>query len=91
MVANTTLAVEKEQAIELAQDPATSSCNLEELSRYSDRNVRRQVAFNPSTPESLLRDLWVTCPEAILENPIIDVWELTGSAPLYEKLDQDGL
>ena len=91
MVANTTLAVDEEQAIELAKDPGTSSCYLEELSRYSDRNVRRQVAFNPSTPESLLRDMWVTWPEAILENPIIDVWELTGSVPLYEKLDREGL
>ena len=91
MVASTTLAVEIDEATNLAKDPRTSSRNLEELSRYSDRNVRRQVAFNPSTPENLLREMWVTWPEAILENPIIDVWELTGSVPLYEKLDREGL
>ena len=87
----TTLAVEKDVAIEIAKNPRTSSMNLEELSRYPDRMVRRQVAFNPSAPESLLRELWATWPEAILENPIIDVWELTGAAPLYKRLDQEGL
>ncbi|MFP6733000.1 MAG: hypothetical protein VB959_04075 [Rhodospirillales bacterium] len=79
--------IDRDRAIEIAKDPASSPYNLEDLSRHPSREVRRLVACNPNTPESNLRILWESWPEAILENPITDIWELTDTWPLHRRVD----
>ncbi|SVE58568.1 uncharacterized protein METZ01_LOCUS511422, partial [marine metagenome] len=73
-------------ATEMARNPATSPGNLEELSAHPSRKVCELVAQNPNTPEPVLKELWEFFPKSILENPIIDVWDLTGAVALWQRL-----
>ena len=91
MIETVTMEVEKDEAIRIAQNHGTSSLMLEELACHPDRMVRREVANNPNTPEKILKLLWSTWPEAILDNPITCLWELTDLTPLYSRLGEDTL
>ena len=89
MVQSGLLSVSKAKAIEMAKAENTGPYNLEELALIQSREVHRALASNPNTPEDLLQSLWVNWPEAILENPIIDIWDLTQSTPLHIRLKSD--
>ena len=79
MVQSGLLSISKAKAIEMAKAEKTGPYNLEELALIQSREVHRALASNANTPEDLLQSLWVNWPEAILENPIIDIWDLTQS------------
>ena len=62
-----------------ASDPATDPHTLVRLSNTKNPSIRRALAANPNTPAGLLRTLWNEHPHAILENPIFDLWDFTGT------------
>ena len=74
-----------------ASDPLTAPGELSRLSGHSNRSVRRLVACNPNTPEEDLLKLWNSYGDCVLKNSIIDIWAITESRPLCEKLPNNVL
>ncbi|MDC0309297.1 hypothetical protein OAL72_00955 [bacterium] len=88
MIQSELMSMSKGEEIKMAKSNNTSPNKLAELSHVQNRKAHRMLAFNPNTPEEILQTLWIYWPEAILENPIIDIWDLTESIPLCERLNK---
>jgi len=84
-------AVDLVKTLDFARSPKTSPAELAKLAEQNNRELHKAIARNPNTPENILQSLWELWPEAILENPIVDIWELTQSIPLHKKLSLDAL
>ncbi len=68
--------------LELAQDCRTEPEWLSRASRSIDPVVLAAIARNPNTPKPVLFRLWAKFPEAVIENPVLTLWEFTSNGPL---------
>jgi hypothetical protein len=70
--------------LSLATNAETHPALLQEIRKHTRRDspITAALARNPATPESLLQTLWKNDPAAIMDNPIIILWEFSkpGSA-----------
>lgn len=67
----------------VAANPSTPTATLTNLSRDDNAAVRRAVAQNPNTSESILRNLVVEFPRAFLDNPALPLLTLSNPNFLY--------
>jgi hypothetical protein len=56
-----------------AANPATPGARLKLLASHGEREVRALVAANPNTPTETLLHLAAHLPEAVLQNPVLDL------------------
>jgi len=68
--------------LEMAQDCQTEPEWLSRASRSIDPVVLAAIARNPNTPKPVLFRLWAKFPEAVIENPVLTLWEFTSNGPL---------
>ncbi|RIH76450.1 HEAT repeat domain-containing protein [Meiothermus hypogaeus] len=70
--------------LEEAQNPQTPPERLRALASRPEAEIRRAVAANPNTPEAVLWRLAVHFPEAVLGNPVLDLFLLVNANWLAE-------
>lgn len=70
--------------LEEAQNPQTPPERLRSLASRPEAEIRRAVAANPNTPEAVLWRLAVHFPEAVLGNPVLDLFLLVNANWLAE-------
>ncbi len=70
--------------LEEAQNPQTPPERLKALASRPEAEVRRAVAANPNTPEEVLWRLAVHFPEAVLSNPVLELFWLLNANWLAE-------
>ena len=65
--------------LRLAADPGTHPGRLAEIHKSTkrDRDINAALARNPATPNEVLQYLWRKDPDAILQNPIVTLWEFS--------------
>ena len=68
--------------LEMAQDCQTEAKWLSRVCRSGDPVILAAIARNPNTPKRDLFRLWVKFPDAVVENPVLTLWEFTSSGPL---------
>jgi len=66
----------------MAQDCRTEPEWLSRASRSIDPVILAAIARNPNTPKPVLFRLWAKFPEAVIENPVLTLWEFTSNGPL---------
>jgi hypothetical protein len=75
--------------LEKARDCETLPTWLSWASHSTDPDLLREVARNPNTPmEDLLR-LWGMFPDEVIHNPVVTLWEFTGSKSVSHKIPKD--
>ncbi len=80
----------EEELLGVAGNPETDTEMLREMAaRCGNRAVRAALARNPSTPISDLQALWRRDPGAILENPLVFLWEFTRPGLAREMIPKD--
>lgn len=80
----------EEELVRVAGDPETDAEVLRDMAaRCRNRAARAALARNPSTPMSQLAALWRRDPGAILENPLVFLWEFTRPGLAREKIPKD--
>lgn len=73
-----------------ASDPASDSALLEALCESAPSpEILAALARNPATPFPKLRRLWMKDPAAILENPIVLLWEFTKAGSVRQKITRE--
>lgn len=70
----------------VAANPLTPSDVLTELSKHDDYAIRYLVASNPNTPEQTLIHLSKEFPNAIAENPVVELLKLENPNGYFTRL-----
>jgi hypothetical protein len=74
----------------IAGDPSSDPVLLQALCALSnDEKILASLARNPGTPKHELQRLWRNDPAAVLENPIVFLWEFTSPGSATRILSKD--
>lgn len=77
--------------LEIASDCMTPGEWLAAAAHYSDPRILKSVARNPNTPKRELFRLWGLFPEAVIENPIVTLWEFSSQGSVVSEIPKNVL